>query len=477
LTRSVVHGRLAALFGVCLLVGLPTQMRAQGAPPPAPDTILPASAGRPAYLQSLHEVAAPVMLGTRPFRVLLAPAATAATLDELDLADSLAHACPAALPPLPAGHSSGGVAVDASKFLVVLVSSAPSVGDSCEVRWNDGALASWSGLSFASGDAQPNGAPHAMRLLANGIEVPPVYSVARRSLELRNGTWVRGATLLRYYYPMSVLASSSNGGRPELAVQVWPTSGAPTSFELPKNEGERMQYAYAVWRLATTTGPSTRVSIAPRHPLSPVVRAAFDLAAVGKADSGALRAAELLSVAPSGRENEYQRDVASMLVAEVLRQRGDSGGMRGIVASVRARRECLAPPRGASTALTQAIVGVRSTHCPEHNPLATLGAGVVFPGGGHYMHASTLTGIVATAAITSVFVSAYSADAGAKRTYARYESTKVEAQATELFRQANQQRSTARARARVGLVVWGADAVLASVMTFALNRGVARDRH
>src|SRR5206468_10305536 len=108
-----------------------------------------------------------------------------------------------------------GVAVDATRYLVVLVSSAPSVGDGCEVRWNDGALASWSGLSFAQGDAQPDGLPRAMRLLANGIEVAPAYSVARPALELRAGAWRRGSTQLRYYYPMSVLASARDGSRPE----------------------------------------------------------------------------------------------------------------------------------------------------------------------------------------------------------------------------------------------------------------------
>jgi len=92
------------------------------------------------------------------------------------------------------------------------------------------------------------------------------------------------------------------------------------------------------------------------------------------------------------------------------------------------------------------------------------------------MHASTLTGVIATAAITSVFVSAYVADAGAKSDYAKYEASRIPAQATDLFKHATTQRSAARARARVGLIVWGADAALASVMTFGLNRGVARDR-
>ena len=56
-----------------------------------------------------------------------------------------------------------------------------------------------------------------MRLLANGVEVAPAYSVARPTLELRSGQWRRGSTQLRYYYPMSVLASSGDGSRPELA--------------------------------------------------------------------------------------------------------------------------------------------------------------------------------------------------------------------------------------------------------------------
>jgi hypothetical protein len=462
------------VFCACLLV-VPERVMGQGAPPPAPDTILPASAGRPAYLQSLHEVAGPVMLGTRPFRVLFAPAATAATLDELNLTDSLAHACPTAQPPVPASHSSVGVAVDATKYLVVIVSSASSMGDGCEVRWNDGPLASWSGLSLATGNGQGE-VPRAMRLLSNGVEVAPAYGVARPTLELRGGTWQRGSTQLRYYYPMSVLASSRDGSRPELAVQVWPMSGTPTSFELSRFEAERAQYSYAVWRLATTTGPVAPVRLAPRHPVAGEVRAALDLASAGRADSAALRAAELLSAASSVRVDEYQRDVASMLVAEVLRQRGDSAGMRGLISSVRARRECLVPIQGASSALTHAILGVRSGHCPEHNPLATLAAGVVFPGGGHYLHTSPLIAVVATGAISSVFLSAWSANSEANHNYSLYEASRIPAQATDFFKLATAQRATARTRARIGLVVWGADAVLASVMTAAINRGVAHGR-
>jgi len=139
-------------------------------------------------------------------------------------------------------------------------------------------------------------------------------------------------------------------------------------------------------------------------------------------------AAAELNSARAGRLDEYQHDIASVLVADVLRQRGDSGGMRGIVSSLRARRECLVAPQGTSSALANAISAVRSKRCPEHNPLATLGAGIVFPGGGHYMHASTLTGVIATAAITSVFVSAYVADAGAKSDYAKYEASRIPAQ-------------------------------------------------
>jgi hypothetical protein len=476
LKSGVAFLRAAVVFGAWLLVSPPERAMGQGAPPAVPDTTLPASAGRPAYLQALHEVTGPVMLGTRPFRVLFAPAATAATLDELTLADSLARACPASGTPVPASRLPGGVALDATKYLVIIVSAAPFIGDGCETRWNDSPLASWSGLSFAAGDEQPDGQPLSMRLLANGVEVPPTYSVARPTLELRNGEWRRGPNQLRYYYPMSVLASTRDGSRPELAVQVWPRRGAATSFDLSRSNGERMQYAYATWRLATTSGAIAPVRLTPRHPVSSEVREVLDLAAAGKTDSAALQAAGLLSTAPSARVSEYDHDVASMLVAEALRQRGDSAGMRGLISSVRARRECLVPPQGSSAALARAVVGVRSGNCPEHNPFTTLGAGIVFPGGGHYLHGSRLIAAIATGAISTVFLSAYSADAEAKHNYALYEASRIPAQATDYFKLANAERSTARVRARVGLMVWGADAVLASFMTAAINRGVAHGR-
>lgn len=69
-------------------------LHAQGAAPPPPDTVLKPSVGQPDYVRSLHEIAAPLLIAQRPYRVMLASAATAAGLDEADMLGALARACP-----------------------------------------------------------------------------------------------------------------------------------------------------------------------------------------------------------------------------------------------------------------------------------------------------------------------------------------------------------------------------------------------
>lgn len=69
-------------------------LHAQGAAPPPPDTVLKPPVGQPDYVRSLHEIAAPLLIAQRPYRVMLASAATAAGLDEADILGALARACP-----------------------------------------------------------------------------------------------------------------------------------------------------------------------------------------------------------------------------------------------------------------------------------------------------------------------------------------------------------------------------------------------
>jgi hypothetical protein len=463
------------LAGLGLFVAPRGSASAQRAEPPAPDTIPVTSAGPPAYLRSLHTLAAPVLLGESPFRVLLAPAATAAALDAVVAPDSLARACqPPSSALAPPGYTPGGVAVDATKYFVIVAVGASTASGLCERRWNSSAAAIWSGLSFGGSAGARVQGPRALHLFANGVEVKPELSLARPSHELHGSQWQRASAQLRYYFPMSVLAASSSGARPALVVQVWDERGAPTSFALESDDAERMQYAHAVWRLATTAGTARPVRLTPRREVPGEYRALLALATVAP-DSGALRAAELLSIAPTTRATSYERDVVALLVADVLAQRADSMAARGLISSVRSRRACLAAPEGLSPALAATIASGRQ-RCPEHSPLTALGAGIVVPGGGHYLHSSRLIAVVATAAISSVFVSAYSLDATAKRNYARYQSSRLASQATDLFELATTQRTTARARARVGLIVWGADAVLGAIITSAYNREVARGK-
>jgi len=451
-------------------------LRAQGAPPALPDTVPLVPTGEPQYVRLLHETAAPVLVAQRPFRVMLAPAATAAALDAADMLASLRSACLVRGPvSAPQGYIPGGVAVDATKYLVLIASSESTAEEGCATTWNASALGIWSGLSFRDRGAPRPIAPLSLRLLSNGVPLEPALSVARPALELEGESWRRTGMQLRYYYPMSVLVKSASGRRPDLVVQVWDARRAPTSLELTTADAERLEFGYSVWRLATSTGSARRIRLSPRRAVASEVRATLDLAAT-TADSGALRAAELLARTPSTPATAYDRDVATMLVAEALGQRGDSAAERAVISVAQDRRSCLAAPQGASGSLAAIVVASRSRPCPQHNPLATLGLGLVIPGGGHWMHGSKVMGAVATGAISSVFLIAYRQDATARNAYAQYEGSRYGPEATGFYTLANTRRASARRMAQIGLAVSFSDAVLAALVTAAQNREVSRGR-
>ena len=467
--------RRALALGALALAANPA-LRAQAAPPAVPDTIPLAGAGAPGYLRSIHEAAAPMLVAQHPYRVMLAPAATAASLDAVDMLTSLKTACLMREPlSPPESYTPGGIAVDATKYFVVIVSSASSAQEECRATWNASAFGIWSGLTFAGRNAAAGVPPRALRLLADGVPVEPALSVARPLLELDGTEWRRGGTQLRYYYPMSALVTSASGRRPGLVVQVFDSRAIATSFDVSPADGERLQFAYAVWRVASSGGTGRPVRLTPRRPVAPEVRAALALAATTP-DSGALRAAELLARSAPTPATAYERDVATMLVAEALGQRGDSVAERALVASVRDGRNCLVSPQGASPSLAAIVAASRTRPCPEHNTLATLGAGVVIPGGGHWMNGSKLFAAVATAAVSSIYLTAFRQDMTARDAYAEYEESHLVSQAPGLYDLANKRRATARRMAQIGVAVSLTDAVIATFVTALQNREVSRGR-
>jgi hypothetical protein len=149
---------------------------------------------------------------------------------------------------------------------------------------------------------------------------------------------------------------------------------------------------------------------------------------------------------------------------------------RALLSNVRERRSCLEAPQGASASLVAAVAATRVRACPEHNPLATLGAGIVMPGGGHWMNGSKLIAVIATAGLSSIFVTAYAQDATARNTYGRYEASRLAKEATELYNLSSTQRASARRLAQVGLAISVSDAVFAAFITAAQNREVSRGR-
>ena len=469
-----MHHEMLALCALAL--GSARGLSAQGTPPSPPaDTAVPVVAVQPAYLQSIRAVAPAVILGQTPYRVLLAPAATAAALDTVDFRDSLSRACPGATSAPPVEYSPGGVAIDPTKYFVVIAATASASVEGCAAAWNASGASMWSGLTLGVRAGEPSFTPRALHLFANGITIEPALSLSRPLLERRGTEWRRAGTQLRYYYPMSVLGAWKSGPRPQLVVQVWSSANVPTSFEMSAAEGERMQFAYAAFRLATTDGSARPVHLTPRHPVAPELREILGTAAT-RPDSSALQAAELVSTMRGATLPAYQRDVAAILIAEVLTQHGDTIAARSLLRSVGARRACLVPPAGASTSLVAAVAVSHSRPCREHSPLASLGFGLVVPGGGHWLQGSRILGVLSTGLISGLLVSAYTQDAAARNTYARYQQSRLDVEATDLFEFANVQRAAARRRVQVGVVLLGADAALAALLAVLDNREIARGR-
>ena len=165
-----------------------------------------------------------------------------------------------------------------------------------------------------------------------------------------------------------------------------------------------------------------------------------------------------------------------MLVAEALGQRRDSVAERALIASVRDGRNCLVAPQGASTTLAAIVAASRIQPCPEHSTLATLGAGLVIPGGGHWMNGSKLFAIVATVGVTSVYLTALRQDMTARSAYTEYEESRLVAQAPGLYALANKRRASARRMAQIGVAVSLTDAMLATLVTALQHREVSRGR-
>jgi hypothetical protein len=474
--RPSVLVRAAVLLGGASVLGsFSVRLQAQSAPA-APDTA--AIPGARAPYQALLDWAPPPVLRSEPsYRVLLATGPTAIGLDSLEVRDTLMRSCPDVSRPaeLPASYSSEPVSVDGS-YLVVIALTQSSARGRCEVMWNSGRLATWRSLSLGGADTFGAPVPHAIRLLVSGREVTPVRAVARPAFELRGGAWQRVASQLRYYYDMSVLAPSSREPRRAMTVQVFDSRGSASSFEIDAVDLAKMQFGYAAWRLATSTAREHPTTLTPDRPVSAPVRAALDVAADGATTSGGLRAAELLTFTAPLDSNAYQRDVATMLLAEALLQHGDSAGARGFIRGVMTHRRCLTAPEGASSMLTAAVGTLRPRSCATVAPFKALAAGLVLPGGGHLVHHRPAYAAVAAGALVGVFGSALALDASAKSTYENYTHSINEKETVELYRRATARRASARARAGQGLMLWGVDAVAAMVMTVMQNHEVSNGR-
>jgi hypothetical protein len=452
-------------------------LHAQGAAPPAPDTTPIRGAGVPGYLQSFKRVAAPVVISDPLWRVLVAAAPTAATLDAVHALDTLERSCPATSRSAgaPPSYASDAVAIDGMYLVVIVLPRSTVSNGTCEARWNGAPTSIWRALSFGGPIAAGQPVPKSLRLLVDGVEVKPARAVARPAYELRDGAWTSIRSQLRYYYPMSAIAPGPRKSRRMVTLQLWDVGGGTSSLELLSTDVQRLRYQYGAWRLATSTGTGRNVVLEPRHRVPQDVRDALDLAAHGQADSAALRAAERLAVTREPGAGDYGDDVAAMLVAEGLYQHGDTSAALGTIADVRAGRRCLSAPAGASAPLLAATSGQLRGSCIPHYAVGTLALGVV-PGGGHLFRGNPIVGALAVAGLSSIFVSAHATEASANDTYAKYQSSRSYSEAPVLFQQATSQRTAARSRAQLGVALWAADAVLAAIITTAKNHVVSNGR-
>jgi hypothetical protein len=147
-----------------------------------------------------------------------------------------------------------------------------------------------------------------------------------------------------------------------------------------------------------------------------------------------------------------------------------------LVAGIRLHRSCIAPPSGASRPLVAAVAAARPRHCSEHGALGTFGLGLVVPGGGHWLHENKVLGVLMTGVVSGIYASAFMQNSSAEKTYSKYQQSRLDTQATDLFAFATKQRSAARQRALVGVAISASDAVFAALLSAAQNREVKRGR-
>ena len=92
------------------------------------------------------------------------------------------------------------------------------------------------------------------------------------------------------------------------------------------------------------------------------------------------------------------------------------------------------------------------------------------------MNGSKLFAIVATAGVSSVYLSALRQDMTARDAYAQYEESRLVQQAPGLYALANKRRASARRMAQIGVAVSLTDAVIATFVTALQKREVSNGR-
>jgi hypothetical protein len=455
-----------------------------GTRPLPPDTVaLAASAASPpVYLRTLGQLPSAYVSAADPqFRVVMAPAPIAAALDTLAAVDVMGRMCKGApsLDQAPAGLPPEPVALDAERYLVLVVVPGSYTRRICEQDWNATALSIWRGLAFNDTTLARLSPPGALSLTIDGVAIPAVASVARPAFERRNNGWARVGDQLRYYYDMAVLAPRRDGRPHVIEVAVWLEGGRARVLS-PAAEVARMSSdQFVVWRLATDPrhGGESSVTLTPKHPIIGGIRSALAEAAGGRLEMGAMKAVEWLGAAPRQRDGSAEGTVAKLLVAEAMVQRGDSDVAAAFVADAQRSHPCLVPPAGASPAVLRLATTLRSEpSCREYDPRAAFRRGLLLPGLGHAVQNERRAALTAGGIVAGVFVRALVLNAEGNRRYAEYQASTDYGLAPQLHSEAASVRSRARTAFLAGIGLWVGDAILAALQARTHNEMVARDR-
>jgi hypothetical protein len=449
--------------------------------PARPDTAsLPlASPAAPGYLATFSRLDNAAQLFDGTYRVIVAAAPTANQLDRdasLGAGAPVCHGLPRVESPAST-ETDHLVARNAPDLLVVVATSAFVGRDECEDSWDATVAATWHASFYADSARRLRTTPEALALEVDGRRVDPVAAVSRPAMAWNGDRWIPAGTQLRYYYDMRLIAIRADGAAHRLTVLVWGTDGAsPAVLRVPEYNRGRMADEYLVWHFAGRDEmPAIALSLHPRQQVSDAVGAALASASDSRPVRAAIDAATYLTTG-ADTDSSYDATVARALIAGVAHTQSDSALAVAVLSTARRAHSCLRLPAGSPPALALRAEAMTEGRC-EPSALLHVGlAGLMIPGGGHYVADAPDAGHFATAVVAATGLSALIRELNARSSYTRYQSATSAADASLQFRTATDARAQARAMAWTAVAAWLADDAIAITRAPFRNRSIDRER-